>query len=57
MLQLADTFHIKNAEDIIKQTIESFKQFSSLAKENGLDNPRKDKISTLIEEGVKQFTK
>ena len=57
MLQLADNFHIKNAEDIIKQTIESFKQFSSLAKENGLDNPRKDKISTLIEDGVKQFTK
>ena len=55
ILQLASDFNIKNADDIIKQTIASFQEFSSLAQQNGLDSIRREKVNSLITENLKKY--
>lgn len=55
ILQLASDFNIKNADDIIKQTIASFQEFSSLAQQNGLDLIRREKVNSLITENLKKY--
>lgn len=54
VLELADNFNIKKAEEIMRNTIEHFREFPSLAYKNGLNNSKNDKIMDLIEYNLKE---
>lgn len=54
VLELADNFNIKGAEDIIQNMIDCFNEFPSLAYKNGLNNLQNDRIMELITHNLKE---
>lgn len=48
IMQVAEDFNIKNADEIVRQTIESFEKFPALAKKNRLDTQKIKAINNCL---------